>query len=154
MYSHASGHTTVLRLTDDGTRLFPVVTSLRYAPLCDQIPAGCERAAAFSAIAKTPAISGDETLVPPYAPQPPLGKLSYTATGVSGSATADMLVSERIVQPLSVCQTGLATSLLHPLPVPPLSLLRVMTSFHTLSLQPRVVEVLTSRVPPTATTFA
>src|SRR3954451_7197436 len=90
---------------------------------------------------------GEETLVPPNTIQPftPWYAVeSYTATPVLGSATADTsalaLFAHLVVT--EVCHAGLALSVEQPDPAP----------LQADSLQPRVLEVLLSEVPPTATT--
>ena len=94
---------------------------------------------------KAAATMGDEALVPPTTDQaPPVASLQYTATPVSGSATADTSVSMRFVQLASVCQLGLVISALQPLP--PL--------LQAPSAQPRDDVEVVSDVPPTATTPA
>src|ERR1700729_1534774 len=63
---------------------------------------------------KTPASSGDETLVPPSSIQPWLPYVSYSATP---NATAETSLPVRLLQLGSCCQEGLVTPE-HP---PPLS---------------------------------
>ena len=60
-----------------------------------------------------------------------------------GSATAETSATVRLEQPVSCCQEGLASTPEQPEPAPD----------HTLSVQPRVLELRVSAVPPTAVTF-
>jgi hypothetical protein len=65
---------------------------------------------ALPASAYMDATMGEEALVPPTSFQPPLPfVVSYTATPVAGSASADTSLSMRFEQPLrpsEVCQDG------------------------------------------------
>src|SRR5689334_13627635 len=90
---------------------------------------------------------GAEALVPPYTAQPLKPNVWYTATPVAGSETAATSATERIEQPVSVCQAGLASTIEQPLPGPPKELC------HTVSDQPRALLAVTSEVPPTAVTY-
>ena len=67
---------------------------------------------AFPASPKTPAVSGEATLVPATVNQPP-SRLSYSATNC---ATADTSESVRDVQPVSCCHDGLVMPGAQPLP--------------------------------------
>src|SRR5919202_3563404 len=81
---------------------------------------------------------GDDALFPPTVTQAPANR---TFTPVSGSATADTSATVRFAQPASVCQDGLGSKALQPLPAPD----------HADSVQPRAVDVArVSDVPPTA----
>ncbi|KIQ64664.1 hypothetical protein TR51_10630 [Kitasatospora griseola] len=91
----------------------------------------------------TRAMIGAATLVPPYTTQPLPPWVWWTATPVSGSATAGTSAMVRSAQPVSFCQVGLASHLEQPGPVP----------FHTASVQPRVLEAVLRVVPPTAVTW-
>src|SRR5262249_54022989 len=55
----------------------------------------------------------------------------------------------RRAQPVSVCQLGLVSNRLQPLPAPPLALLALP---QTVSVQPRALVSRTRWVPPTAST--
>src|SRR5580693_1794681 len=103
--------------------------------------------AGVPASANTEAMIGDDTLVPPTSRKPSWSKVSKTATPVLGSATADTSLSVRILQPVSVCQEGLASSAEQPDPVP-----SVLDVLHTLSVQPRALLACFSEVPPTEVT--
>src|SRR5271165_1376401 len=78
----------------------------------------------FSARAYTPAMIGVAALVPPTPHQPPQppGAVSYTATGVPGSATAATSLYIRPLQtlvydePSNACHDGCAIYWLHQLP--------------------------------------
>src|SRR5690349_7184816 len=84
---------------------------------------------------------GADALVPPTVIHWPM---NITATPVFGSATAETSATVRRAQPVSVCQAGLGSKALQPLPAP----------LHALSRQPRVVVASrVSEVPPTAVTF-
>ena len=94
--------------------------------------------------------------MPPTTFQPPLPSLSYKATPVLGSASADTSATVRFVQPESValrlasCHRRLRLIAEHPDPVPSPPLLLP----HTVSVQPRAelgswVKV----VPPTEVTY-
>src|SRR3954470_1377324 len=90
-------------------------------------------------------MTGAATLVPPNTSQPPPPcprKVSYTETPVFGSATAETSATVRRAQPVSVCQAGLATKALQPLPAP----------LQAVSVQPRALLARTRCVPPTAVT--
>src|SRR3954462_3903703 len=81
---------------------------------------------------------GADALVPPTVIHMPANR---TLTPVLGSATADTSATVRLAQPGSVCQDGLASNALQPLPAPS----------QTVSLQPRAAAALRFRdVPPTA----
>src|SRR3954449_12094890 len=81
---------------------------------------------------------GADALVPPTVTHAPMKR---TFTPVSGSATAETSATVRFAQPVSVCQAGLGSKALQPLPAPD----------HADSVQPRAVEGLrVSDVPPTA----
>src|SRR5262245_4658855 len=92
----------------------------------------------------TPATNGALALVPPMIIQPATprkGTVSYTATPVFGSATADSSAVLRIGHCRSRCHAGLATNAEQPLPAP----------LHASSVQPRDPGPWCSRlVPPTA----
>src|SRR5487761_1719483 len=88
-------------------------------------------------------MTGVATLVPPTTTQPP-APLSYSATPVFGSATADTSVVIRFAQPGSCCQAGLGSYSEQPDPPP----------VQAVSAQPRVVlESRVSEVPPTEVTY-
>ena len=52
---------------------------------------------------------GEATLVPPNTVQPPEPYVSYTATPVAGSATAETSATVRREQPVSVWNDGFAS---------------------------------------------
>src|SRR3954451_14704494 len=97
-------------------------------------------------------MSGADALVPPTTPQPakqlpssllmPVQFVSYTATPVFGSATAETSATVRRAHPVSVCHDCFASYDEHPLPAPD----------HTLSDQPRAFDARDRLVPPTAVT--
>src|SRR5690349_15753470 len=100
---------------------------------------------------------GAEALVPPntFQPGPLLVNVSYTATPVTGSATADTSATLRPAQPASVWNLGFGMSLAQPEPVAPHANKPsepVQLEFHTDSCQPAAVRVRV--VPPTAVTCA
>src|SRR5262245_38586239 len=104
-------------------------------------------APALPARAYTPAMIGDEALVPPTTNQPDWfwnGVESKTATPVLGSATAETSATARRRQPvLAFAWPEIwAWKREQPLPAP----------LHTVSLQPRLLEAVVSVVPPTAVT--
>src|SRR3954453_3940460 len=81
---------------------------------------------------------GADAGVPPTVTHAPMKR---TFTPVSGAATAETWENVRFPQPVSVCQDGLGSKALQPLPAPD----------HADSVQPRAVDVLrVSDVPPTA----
>src|SRR3954464_1635063 len=81
---------------------------------------------------------GADALVPPTVTHAPMKR---TFTPVSGPATAETSATVRFAQPASVCQDGLGSKALQPLPAPD----------HADSVQPRAAEVSrVSDVPPTA----
>src|SRR6185437_5459273 len=87
---------------------------------------------------------GEATLVPPKTVHADCVALTgaNTATPVFGSAMADTSATVLLRQPVSNCHTGLAYTVLHPLPAP----------LHAVSLQPRALLLRTRLVPPTAVT--
>src|SRR5690348_16696354 len=91
------------------------------------------------------AMIGDETLVPPKTSQPPTPpNVSYTATPVFGSATAETSASARLAQPVLklAWPESAALNAEQPLPAP----------LHPVSVQPRVPPPWVRWVPPTAVT--
>src|SRR5215831_4248088 len=94
---------------------------------------------------------GDETLVPPNTSHPlaPWNlKLSYTATPVPRSATAETSAVARSGQApatlgLLVCQLGRGSKALQPLPAP----------LQAVSPHPRALVLRIKLVPPTAVTY-
>src|SRR4051794_41313119 len=106
---------------------------------------------------------GDDALVPPTCTQPSapdanprasrksqnpllpqLLYVSYTATPVFGSATADTSATVRAAQDASCCHAGLAVSRAEqPEPAPD----------QAVSVQPRALVAVLSEVPPTAVTY-
>src|SRR5262249_5307633 len=82
----------------------------------------------------TAAMIGADALVPPTSSQvPPVPKVSYTATPVLGSATAETSLLARRAHWVATpaCQDGLASTAEQPEPVP----------LQTVSAQPRVAAV-------------
>src|SRR6266545_7680403 len=86
---------------------------------------------------------GADTLVPPNTCHPGAWKVSYTATPVRGSPTAETSATVRRAQPGSAWNTGLASNAEQPLPAP----------LHAVSVHPRPPPERTSEVPPTAVTY-
>src|SRR5262249_56290301 len=85
---------------------------------------------------------GEDALVPPTSSQvPPVPKVSYTATPVLGSATAETSLLARRAHWVATpaCQDGLASTAEQPEPVP----------LQTASAQPPLVAPLVSQAPPT-----
>src|SRR6266540_941530 len=70
---------------------------------------------------------GADTLVPPNTCHPGAWKVSYTATPVRGSPTAETSATVRRAQPGSAWNTGLASNAEQPLPAP----------LHAVSVHPR-----------------
>src|ERR1700691_590594 len=105
------------------------------------------------ASAKTAAIIGEDSLVPPTSFQPPLPLVvSYTAAPVLGSASAATSLSTRCEQTAvmterAACQDGCGSLEEQPEPVPSVELVS-----QTLSVQPRELDEVLSEVPPTPTT--
>src|SRR3954454_3193469 len=85
---------------------------------------------------------GGDALVPPNTIQPGEPNVSYTATPVFGSATAETSATLGAPQPPSACQDGLATNAEQPEPA--LDQAR--------SEKPRALASRLSDVPPTAVT--
>src|SRR5260370_37555346 len=104
--------------------LLPPTTSYRDAA-CEYRYEAFGKTAGFPANAITPAMRGEDTLVPPttYQPAPPLS-VSYTAGPVYGSATAATSAVIRPGQFASCCHAGLSIHAGQPLeaPVPAVSL--------------------------------
>jgi len=120
--------------------LLPLVTSKKSIVFCHTKEGSVLTCITVNAAAT----SGAAALVPPTSAQPADPDVSeqYTATPVRGSASDDTSASARIEQAVSVCQLGLATVRLQPLPAP----------LHAASAHPRDDDDCVSDVPPTATT--
>src|SRR4051794_37787142 len=86
---------------------------------------------------------GADALVPPNTIQPGEPNVSYTATPVFGSATAETSATLRRPHPLSACYAGLAMYAEQPDPAPD----------QELSEKPRALPSRLSEVPPTAVTY-
>src|SRR5437762_13694449 len=103
--------------------------------------------AVLPARAYTLAMMGAEALVPPKTSQPDrpcVRVVSYTATPVFGSATADTSATARLPHPVTAgfCALRIALSVEQPEPAP----------LHAASVQPRLFDARVSDVPPTAVT--
>jgi hypothetical protein len=88
---------------------------------------------------------GAAALVPANSCQPVSPNVSYTATPVAGSATADTSAMARLLHRVSggpICQPGCGSKAEQPEPAPP----------HACSVK-RVVVPRIKEVPPTATTY-